>query len=273
MIACAASPPPSGDSAATACVDAGEQLVHRQPLADQAGRADRDVGRAEQPSSSATCSAVAWVSGKPAGPVQALAPPELSTTASTRPSVTTCAAPDDRRGLDPVAGEDGGGGVRRPVVDDERDVGLAGGLEAGGDPGGPEARGGGDAHGATPAMLRPAVSARPSAMLALCTAWPAAPLLRLSIALTTMTRPESTSTVRLQVAGVAARASRRSAASAPRAARGRTARRRTRRPARPVRPPASTSPDRLGGDRGEDAPRHRRQHRRERQRRSRRWPA
>ena len=44
---------------------------------------------AETPSTSATCSAVRWVSEKPWAPVQALAPPELSTTASARPSVTT----------------------------------------------------------------------------------------------------------------------------------------------------------------------------------------
>src|SRR5690606_31688292 len=35
-------------------------------------------------------SAVAWVSWKPAGPVQALAPPELRTTAETRPARSTC---------------------------------------------------------------------------------------------------------------------------------------------------------------------------------------
>ena len=37
----------------------------------------------------ARCSAVAWVSWNPSGPVQALAPPELSTTARTRPPLTT----------------------------------------------------------------------------------------------------------------------------------------------------------------------------------------
>ena len=67
-------------------VDAGQQPVHRQPLADQPGRADRDVDRPRRRAPSATYSAVAWVSWKPAGPVQALAPPELRTTASTRPS-------------------------------------------------------------------------------------------------------------------------------------------------------------------------------------------
>ncbi len=38
------------------------------------------------PSAPATCSAVAWVSANPAGPVQAFAPPELRMTARSRPS-------------------------------------------------------------------------------------------------------------------------------------------------------------------------------------------
>ena len=41
------------------------------------------------PSTAPTCSAVRWVSWKPGAPVHALAPPLLSTTASTRPSATT----------------------------------------------------------------------------------------------------------------------------------------------------------------------------------------
>ena len=44
---------------------------------------------AETPSTSAVFSAVVWVFWKPCGPVQALAPPELRMTASTRPSLTT----------------------------------------------------------------------------------------------------------------------------------------------------------------------------------------
>ncbi len=41
-------------------------------------------------SAAATASAVAWVSWKPAGPVQALAPPEFRITARNRPVVSTC---------------------------------------------------------------------------------------------------------------------------------------------------------------------------------------
>ena len=52
--------------------------------------------------------------------------------------------------------------------------------------GGGEPLRGGDAHTSTPESRRPAVSGRPSARFAFCTAWPAAPLPRLSSAQTTM---------------------------------------------------------------------------------------
>ena len=42
------------------------------------------------PSKLATCSAVWWVSWKPAGPVHALAPPEFRITARTLPPASTC---------------------------------------------------------------------------------------------------------------------------------------------------------------------------------------
>src|SRR5215203_7245305 len=44
---------------------------------------------APMPSSAAACSAVAWVSWKPSDPVQALAPPELRTTARARSPAST----------------------------------------------------------------------------------------------------------------------------------------------------------------------------------------
>ena len=46
-----------------------------------------------------------------------------------------------------------------------------------------------DAHTSTPDSRSPAVSGRPSARFAFCTAWPAAPLPRLSSAQTTIARP------------------------------------------------------------------------------------
>src|SRR3712207_2927018 len=88
----------------------------------------------------------------------------------------------------------GGRGVVRTVVDHERDVRGAAALQPGGDPGGPEAPGRGDAHGATPTSGRPAVSGRPSARLAHWTAAPPVPLVRLSTAATTTNRPADGST-------------------------------------------------------------------------------
>ena len=90
MIARAASSPPADGEQRHGGVDAGQQ---RGPsaAARRSGRSSRPRRRRRRrPAPSPTYSAVAWVSWKPAGPVQALAPPELSTTASTRPSRTTC---------------------------------------------------------------------------------------------------------------------------------------------------------------------------------------
>ena len=64
--------------------------------------------------------------------------------------------------------------------------------------------GGGDAHGATPISVSPAPSGRPRARLAFCSAWPAAPLTRLSIAETTTARPAVRVGSDLQVHGVGA---------------------------------------------------------------------
>ncbi len=56
--------------------DAGEELVHRQPVADQPGGSRRrprmaPVSVPQSDNAAAPASAVAWVSAKPAGPVQA----------------------------------------------------------------------------------------------------------------------------------------------------------------------------------------------------------
>src|SRR5690606_29834149 len=95
--------------------------------------------------------------------------------------------------------EHGRGDVLGPVVDDERQVGTARRLETGGDAGGAEALRAGDGHassdqGATAVVGRPSVSGRPSARFIDCTAPPAVPLTRLSIAQTVTTRPALAST-------------------------------------------------------------------------------
>ncbi len=107
--------------------------------------------------------------------------------------------PEHGGGLDPVGGEDAGRGERGAVVDDQGEVRGAGGLDPGGDAGRPEAQGRGHAdvlvvgHGATPFTGRPSSSGRPRAMFMLCTAPPAVPLTRLSIALIATIRPAAPS--------------------------------------------------------------------------------
>src|SRR5581483_7157026 len=93
----------------------------------------------------------------------------------------------DRRGLDAV-GREHPGARRGQERADERHVPprLA---DAGVDAGCGEALRGGHAHTSTPLRRRPAVSSRPSARFAFWSAWPAAPLPRLSRAQTTTVRP------------------------------------------------------------------------------------
>src|SRR5204862_4121747 len=96
-------------------------------------------------------------------------------------------AHDDRRRLNAVRREHPGADAR-PVPGDECEVGteLA---DPGRDSAGLEALRCGDAHTSTPARRRPAASSKPRTTLAFCTALPAAPLPRLSIAQTTTARP------------------------------------------------------------------------------------
>src|SRR3954462_2622315 len=89
MIARAASGPPSSASALAAAVTPAVSLSigSRTPMRPVLATA---TSMAPRPSSAAACSAVAWVSWKPSGPVQALAPPELRTTARARSPASTC---------------------------------------------------------------------------------------------------------------------------------------------------------------------------------------
>ena len=96
LIAMAAFSPPCGESSAAARSMPGRSLSigSRMPMSPVEATA---TSPALCPSStSATFSAVAWVSWKPLGPVQALAPPELRTTALTSPPLSTCS--DHRTG-------------------------------------------------------------------------------------------------------------------------------------------------------------------------------
>ena len=88
MIAVAAAGPPSASNSAAATPIAGTSLSigSCSPIRPVE---QTKMSVAEAPSASAVFSAVVWVFWKPCGPVQALAPPELRITASTRPSLMT----------------------------------------------------------------------------------------------------------------------------------------------------------------------------------------
>src|SRR5271157_6540688 len=89
LIASAAASPPAREASATAASTPGRSLSigSRSPIRPVEQTAISPAPTS--PSAAARCSAVACVSWKPSGPVQALAPPELSTTARTRPPLTT----------------------------------------------------------------------------------------------------------------------------------------------------------------------------------------
>ena len=64
----------------------------RSPISpvEQTATSTAPVSVPQSDNAAATASAVAWVSWKPAGPVHALAPPELRITARSCPVVSTC---------------------------------------------------------------------------------------------------------------------------------------------------------------------------------------
>src|SRR4029078_3117327 len=101
--------------------------------------------------------------------------------------------PQPGRGLHAVGGEDACGGAAGPRVYPEGHVRGAVLLYSGGDARRRESLGCRDAHGATPIVESPVVSSRPRAMFMLCKAPPRVPLVRLSMALTTMTRSTASS--------------------------------------------------------------------------------
>src|SRR5215467_4192772 len=89
LIASAAARPPDREASATAASAPASRrsMGRRSPIRPVEQTA---ISPAESASRSARRSALEWVSVKPSGPVQALAPPELSRTARTLPPRTTC---------------------------------------------------------------------------------------------------------------------------------------------------------------------------------------
>ena len=166
--------------------------------------------------------ATARWSASPAAPVAAFAQPLVETTASAQPNPPR-GSPDvaarcgprqaDGRGRERVRREDRGRGGRTRRRDDEGEVRPTGGLDPGRQPAGAEAGGHGGAsldrredaasdagsrrsrvrspvvRAPAGSCSRPAVSGRPWTRLNDWTAWPAAPLTRLSSTPIAMIRP------------------------------------------------------------------------------------
>ncbi|BAS12998.1 hypothetical protein AHiyo8_13010 [Arthrobacter sp. Hiyo8] len=88
MIAVAAAGPPFSESSANAASMPG-MILSIGSCSPISPVEQTTTSEAEIPSTAATFSAVACVFWNPCGPVQALAPPEFRTTASTRPSERT----------------------------------------------------------------------------------------------------------------------------------------------------------------------------------------
>ena len=91
MIAVAAAEPASGVSASSpAALSTPDRTLSRGSCSPISPVEQTATSTAPQPSAAATRSAVACAVWKPSGPVHALAPPEFSTTARSRPLVRTC---------------------------------------------------------------------------------------------------------------------------------------------------------------------------------------
>ena len=121
-MATAASSPPSLGELGGGASDARQQLVHRQPLADQAGGADRDLAGRVRRAPRRPSRRWRGCPGSPAGPVQALAPPELRTTARTRPPLRTCSDQSTGAAFTRLEVKTPAAARRGPVVDDEGQV-------------------------------------------------------------------------------------------------------------------------------------------------------
>ena len=186
---------------------AGDAQV--DPLADRPGAADGDLVRGASPRPSAARRAISWASSSPGEPVAAFALPALTTTARRRERSSAPVADHRRRRQ------------RARRVHQRRDDRAVGGEDAevrapegfsphatpaARKPGGevvtePPASGSSPSGARQPvaagdrAQSRPSVSGSPAIRLRFWTAWPAAPLPRLSITPNTVTRPPRGSTI------------------------------------------------------------------------------
>ena len=200
-----------GRAAAAAFSMPGSSLSIGQQQADQPGGGDGDLARA------VSAEDLGGLLGGGVGVLEALRAGAGVGAAGVEDDGGDLAAledllgPEDGGGLDAVGGEDARGGAAGPVVDHEGQVRVAALLDPGGDarrreslaavtltallfasalhPSQPAAA----RSRATPIVESPVSSGSPRAMFMLCTAPPAVPLVRLSMALIAMIRPAASS--------------------------------------------------------------------------------
>ncbi len=156
---------------------------HRQPVADQARRADEHLVAPRTRGRSATRRHIRSASARPRPPVAALALPLLTSTAADRPPLATevCTADEDRGRRRLVGGEGRGRRHRCAILGRHKgQVERAGRLDPGGQPDATNPCGEVMVTDTTPASGSPVTSGRPSARLAHWTACPDAPFIRLS---------------------------------------------------------------------------------------------
>src|SRR5699024_2927894 len=118
--------------------DAREQRPHRQALTDQAGRADQHVGGGGLERCGQVLGGAPGV-GQALGAGAGVGAPGVQDHGAGPAGGHGFARPDHGGGLDPVGGEHGGGALARPVIDDQGEIGGAGGFQSGGQAGGAEA--------------------------------------------------------------------------------------------------------------------------------------
>ena len=202
--------------------------------------------------------------GSPRGPVHAFAPPELSTTASTRPSASTCWDHSTGAALTRLLVNTPAAVRAGPSLTTTATSSSPTDFRPAATPAARKPARRGDAHWRTPATGSPTVSSRPRARLAFWTACPAAPLTRLSRALTTTARPLCASAATWSVHAVAScrGGSRRPGAVGQHVHERLDCVRRGQRVLQVGGRDSRREPRRRGG---QDAARHRREHRRERQ--------
>src|SRR5699024_10755709 len=172
----------------------GEQFFAWQLRPDHAGGTHQDIldGRVEFPGNTLRCRSSVLVAVRPRVTVRTTTGVENHRTCTT--GIHHTLTPNHWIRSATVGGEHSCGDIVGAVIDHERDVGLTARFEARRDSTRTETCRIGNCHGATPVTANPVVSAKSRAIFMDCTAAPAVPLVRLSIAATAVNRPAAAST-------------------------------------------------------------------------------